>query len=377
MGKKQKITVQKFLTKIKCARIKAITSIIIAIIEFIIANGIGQSIQKKAQNKYISDNVVVTNDNNSGDIKSVEDLVKEYNNMINNTNKNDNSNININNSEVKIIFGSGESLPNEVTIENNGISNSKSSFEATTIVGKDLTGKTYIAKDLVGKKLILIYDIVDGKKVYFWGKYNENYHWEGECITNSFNNDGTFFGACKSNFDDGNRLDYTSLYQEDDAEWIYTKRKVDGNINRGISKTYYCDSLEIKPFVDAEVTVDDLKDPEYYLEISKFQLKKYYSGDTSNGRYNDNTGNAYEVIYDNDGFIKTLYVGGFLNGFFDDDTNLAWDIAYSERMGEYLYHKGRFKNGHGLDTDETEIVDKQQINEILKDKNFECELKWK
>ena len=84
-------------------------------------------------------------------------------------------------------------MPNEVTIENNGISNSKSSFEATTIVGKDLTGKTYIAKDLVGKKLILIYDIVDGKKVYFWGKYNENYHWEGECITNSFNNDGTFF----------------------------------------------------------------------------------------------------------------------------------------------------------------------------------------
>lgn len=65
------------------------------------------------------------------------------------------------------------------------------------------------------------------------------------------------------------------------------------------------------------------------LDIASFQkflnlnLVEFYHGNTSNGYYNDDTGNAYLVQYNNSNTVKTLYCGNFKDGVFNDNTGNA------------------------------------------------------
>ena len=72
-----------------------------------------------------------------------------------------------------------------ISVEDNNVSKSKTALSDNDVIAKDINGKEYYASDLVGKQIILeYYDKEDDKNVYFQGAYNENYHWEGECVTN-------------------------------------------------------------------------------------------------------------------------------------------------------------------------------------------------
>lgn len=256
------------------------------------------------------------------------------------------------------------------------ISQAHPSIIRTTVIGTDANGKAYIAEKLIGEKIILVFEN-DDKEVYFWGQYNEKYHWDGYCLTNAYYKDGTLFGICESNFDDGKRLDYVSFYHEGDNEWTYSNRVVNGKSNTGISVWYYSEVKNRKNFTNRNVRVSDFILPDDYIKNNEFRMKKFYSGNTSEGRYNDDTGDAYEIIYSSDGTVKTLYCGNFCDGMFEDDTGNAWDIAYSEKQGLYLYNKGVFKNGHATVNCITKIVHIDEIKDIIGDKKFESELKWK
>ena len=117
-------------------------------------------------------------------------------------------------------------------------STSKQYIVESSLIGYDINGNKYIARDLIGETVLLTYT-EDDKEVYFLGQYNENYHWDGYCVTNSYFNNGVLFGICESNFDDGDRLDYISFYYSDNSKWIYANREKINDENVGVTINYY------------------------------------------------------------------------------------------------------------------------------------------
>lgn len=271
------------------------------------------------------------------------------------------------------------SIIDTISIEPNDKNTSYASLVSTTCIGTDSDGKAYIAEDLIDEKILLTYT-EDDKEVYFLGQYNENYHWDGYCVTNAYYLDGTLYGICESNFDDGKRLDYKSLCESESNahEWIYSDKVCNEKNNSGTNILYSFDYNKEKNFTNTNARITDIIYVDDFVENIKPTIRTYYSGNTSNGKYNDDTGNAYEIIYNDDGTIKTLYVGKFEDGTFNDNTGNAWDIAYSDDGGYYVYNTGEFKDGRAVNRSTTPI-DIDRINEIIVERGqkFDVELKWK
>lgn len=254
-------------------------------------------------------------------------------------------------------------------------SGKESEIKSLTKIGIDADGNEYIAKDLINETVLLTYKEND-KEIYFLGQYNENYHWNGYCVTNAYFLDGSLYGICESNFEDGKRLDYKSIYLSDNGQWIFSDRICNDGSNSGTSIHYTLNYDKIKNFTSTNVRVNDIIYTDKFIDSVSPVIKSFYSGDTSQEYYNDNSGNAYEIIYNDDGTVKTLYVGCFANGTFNDDTGNAWDIAYAEKYGSYVYNTGNFKNGNAVNKS-TEPISIEEIQKIVSKYNFDSELKWK
>lgn len=254
-------------------------------------------------------------------------------------------------------------------------SGKESEVKSLTKIGIDADGNEYIAKDLVNETILLTYKEND-KEIYFLGQYNENYHWNGYCVTNAYFLDGSLYGICESNFDDGKRLDYKSIYLSDNGQWIFSDRICNDSSNSGKSIHYILNYDKIKNFTSTNVRVNDILYTDRFIESVEPVTKSFYYGDTSQEYYNDNSGDAYEIIYNDDGTVKTLYVGCFANGTFNDNTGNAWDISYADKYGFYVYNTGNFKNGNAV-TKSTEPITIEEIQKIVSEYNFESELTWK
>ena len=133
----------------------------------------------------------------------------------------------------------------KLSIEYRDTNITATSLSPDTCIGTDADGKVYLAENLINETILLTYMEAD-KEVYFLGQYNENYNWNGYCITNAYNSNGTLYGICESNFDNGKRLDYKSFYLSDSSEWILSDRTCDGNENIGTSITYNLEYDKIK-----------------------------------------------------------------------------------------------------------------------------------
>lgn len=268
------------------------------------------------------------------------------------------------------------------SVERNDISHSSTPIDANTKIGTDASGNVYIAEELVNETVLFMYN-ENNKDIFFLGQYNENYHWDGYCVTNQYEADGSLSAICESHFDDGKRIDYKTLSLSDLGEWTYADRVCGNDGNSGVSIIYAMDYNKIKDFTESDVEITDILYTMDVLDFSKEKrLIKYYHGNTVNGAYVDASGNAYEAKYNDDGTIKTLYVGQFDDASFNDRTGHAWDIAYSEESGSYYYNTGEFKDGSAvINSDEPISID--EINEIISDyeaasgQEFKCDLLWK
>ena len=251
---------------------------------------------------------------------------------------------------------------------NNG-TDARPSVSRTTVIGRDDKGNNYIAEDLINKTIIMEYED-DDKEVYFLGRYNENYHWQGFCLTNSYFMDGRLFGICESNLHDGQIKDYVSLYRENgnESEWTYTDRTRHKDKNSGISKSYFCDITDVKNFTETDIRITDFILIDDYIKDYNFQLRKYYIGDTSGGRYNDNTGNATLFEFSDNGTVYEILHGKFVNGDRVDSSNSAWRIKYDEDIQKY-----KKRSGNGAE----KVVDVNQIEDTISGIDIDCELKWK
>lgn len=264
---------------------------------------------------------------------------------------------------------------NSVSVEPNDRNMARTNMSAATCLGEGLDGERYLAGDLVGEKILLTY-IEDGKEVYFLGQYNDSYHWDGYCVTNVYESDGTLYGVCESNFKDGKRLDYKSLYRRSGDNWIYSDKVCNDDGNYGVNVSYVINNSQTKNFTNTDVRITDIVYADTAIP-SDARLCAFYHGNTEDGRYNDDTGKAYEVILNEDGTVRTLYVGKFQNGTFNDDTGNAWDVAFVDEGGYYVHNTGIFREGHAVKRSTTPI-DIVDIAQILADKGMEIdiELKW-
>ena len=266
-----------------------------------------------------------------------------------------------------------EYINSNVSVVDNNVSNSTSSFSADTCIGTDSEGKAYIAKDLIGQTILLTFDQGD-KETYFLGQYNDKYHWDGYCVINTYT-DGVLNGVSESNFDDGNRLNYESFYLSDNqGEWIYTDRDCKEDSNDGISIRYKLDYDKQKNFTLTNARASDIIYVENLTSYDNKEVLSYYVGSTSDGVYNDNSGDAYLVRYNEDGFVNVFYKGCFQNGSFDD-TN-AVEIVFDSSNDRYFLYQGTFVDGKRTSDDGIEYVTQNEIDTILKENECPNDLKW-
>lgn len=315
-------------------------------------------------------------------------------------------------SEAKVIDANEDIIYTLAQVSNNLNTTNlmTSSFIADKPVGTDEYGNICLAKDLINETILLTYED-DGKEVYFLGQYNNNYHWDGKCIINSYYSDGTLFGISEAIFQDGKRLEFKTfaiteetinnlkdskkIYKllgssknENMRIWTKSDRVIDKNSNTetyiGTSIDYISDYIQTKDFTQDNVKPTDI----LYIEDFSLPLEtviyKYYYGHTYNFRYNhisdtNNTEKAYYAEYtkiDDEYHIRLLYVGNFINGEFNDKTGNAWEIVYADDSKQYAYNKGTF-NESRFTGDNRKNVDINQIEEIIADYEFDCELNWK
>ena len=133
-----------------------------------------------------------------------------------------------------------------------------------------------------------------------------------------------------------------------------------------------------KKFIPTNVRATDIVFTDKFVAENDPRMISFYHGNTADGKYNDNTGEAYEVIYNEDGTVKTLYTGGFKDGTFNDDTGNAWDITYFAQSGYYYYNTGIFRNGNAVEKS-GEPISVEQIEKILSESmiKIDTELKWR
>ena len=275
------------------------------------------------------------------------------------------------------VYASSNMAASAERIQENDVSVSASSspeFRPGESIGVDDDGNDIIAKDRVNKTMFVVY-AEDNQEIYFLGQYNENYRWNGYCVTNAYNPDGTLWGICESNFDNGNRIDYKSFYRSSKKnEWIYVTNPSTEENNTRTSIRYNLEYNKVKNFTNTNSRTTDVLYIDEFIQTAEPVMLSYYCGRISEGTYNDQTGNAYEAIYNDDGTIRTLYVGNFKNGTFADDN--AWDIAYYSNGDFYVYNTGAFANGKAMNKSNTPLS-MDDINKIISKYDFDCELKWK
>ena len=249
---------------------------------------------------------------------------------------------------------------------------------SANMVFVDSDGKKYMSEDLTEETVLLTYE-EDGKEVYFLGQYNNNYHWDGYCITNSYNEDGTLDGICESNFEDGVRLDYISLYKPSDSdEFYYGNRIIKNGVNIGVTKHFKFDNSYEKKFTKSNVRITDiLKVDDFLKNKDDLIMTEYYNGNTENGGFNDDSGKAYRITFDDYGRVLTLYHGRFKNKNANDDTLSAYSIIYSKENEGYYYNSNTtFTDGYA-DVKSTHKLTPTEMSELVSDiKVDDLDLKW-
>lgn len=258
-----------------------------------------------------------------------------------------------------------------------------------TIAYSAKTGEKYTVEQLATQKLLLPY-ISGTQEVYFYGQLSENGRWDGDCIINVYE-DGKLVFIRDAEYDDGylvrgkSVFSYTINEKTGQDVWAITNRTNEGSFSGGETMLYAWkrDFEQLFSFDTVmPVNILNANDIRVYLESTSY-LYAYYYGNTSDGFFNDTTGNAYMVYFYEDGTVRQLYSGNFVDGTYNDNTGNAWFILRErENNISYMYFKGYFSNGRHLrDNSHTFYslgppLSLEQINEIIEGRTFNVKLNW-
>ena len=254
-------------------------------------------------------------------------------------------------------------------------------LDSTDIIAKNIyTGEECTLEQLSKERLLIPYED-DGKEVYFYGQYDENNNWDGRCIVNVYNNNILEL-ITVAEYDSGVMVEYEQVYsfvtQRGEHVWAVSKRIRESEFSSGNTWTYYYEEDINKSFNHGNVTYGDILTVEKFEKIINKKIEGMYHGNISEGKFNDDTGNAYIIKYAEDGSVRTIYQGKIKNGVFEDNTGKAWYIVKDEDTS-YMYYQGKFEKGsvaqdHTTDSTCTFInpISYEEIIEILTERKIEC-----
>lgn len=241
--------------------------------------------------------------------------------------------------------------------------------------------KKYTTQELVNQSMLLYY-YKDDQTIIFKGKFNDNIHWDGNCSLNVYNKKGDLTLVMDALYSDGDLLTYKQVIpfktQQGNDVWIVSNRIVDKTGNSGLSLSFLQKGV---PHMNFNVDMLQVSD---FIEVNSFPKEclgvkeSLYQGKTKNGFYCDDTGNAYLVKFSENAYVRTLYYGGFKKGVFDDLTGDAWYITKGENTN-YMYYRGKFKDGVPVNDKNSEFVNDLTINDIhniIKQYSFLEEFEW-
>lgn len=268
----------------------------------------------------------------------------------------------------------------DVVQEDGMLAESGKATTKKTIIGEDRRGKKYTVSKLCGKRVLLC-DKRNDKCIYFLGVLNENGNWDSCCITNVYSSDGVLLGACQACYDDGKRVRYRSFEAFDDkSQWAYIKYETgyDREDRKPICRveTYEYASDIVMTFKADNMQATDILTVHDDLLTMPLMIKSFYVGKLTDNRYNDETGSACLVKYDNSGFVKCLYQGCFKNGDTVDDTGNAYVIHWSSDRCCYLCYNGKFASNNAFGTFNWKEITVQDIQRTLKNKQWARWLRW-
>lgn len=254
-------------------------------------------------------------------------------------------------------------------------------WKSEEIIAVDpVTNETFSAVELADQRILVPYES-NGQEILFCGQYNKRNHWDGKCIVNVYVKN-VLSVITEAVYSDGVLIKYKqaipAVNKSGKGVWVISDRIHNEDFNSGNSWSYVRNGGFDQRFKLVDATPDDV------LTINQFKKEKceilegFYHGNTSDGEFNDNTGNAYLVKYDLWGYVRTLYVGKIKDGDFEDKTGNAWYIVRNDDT-DYIYYKGVFQNGSPDYTDHDKFINPFSLDEIyniVKKYEFNCDLPW-
>lgn len=255
-------------------------------------------------------------------------------------------------------------------------------LETATLVAYDYrTGEEYSVKRLAEQKLLLPYTNNE-QEIVFYGQFNENGQWDGECTLNVYVNDELIL-ITDAKYKDGVLLESKQVFsyklKSGEDVWAYSERKHEDGVGIGDTYLYEWTGDYKKDFALNDTTVEDVLYADEFITSLSPCLKAYYYGNTSDSLFNDDSGDAYMVYFFEDGTVRLLYSGNFKDGTFDDDTGNAWYIV-KENDTDYMYYKGQFRNGKEYHNGEEELgappLTWEEIQKYIGDRQYKVELHW-
>lgn len=111
-------------------------------------------------------------------------------------------------------------------------------------------------------------------------------------------------------------------------------------------------------------------------EYDNKEILSYYMGKTSNGVYNDDSGNAYLVMYNSEGFVSVYYKGNFKDGDFEDENAIEIVLDESDNINKYFLYNGGFTRGKRISDDGIKYITQDEINTILKENGCKDNFTW-
>lgn len=253
------------------------------------------------------------------------------------------------------------------------------SFKKETVIGINAeNNKEETRKSVENKPFITSYE-EDGEEVFFYGKYNEDGQWDGNCIINRYKDSKLTF-VMEAEYDKGELKSYKQIFRGKNSDqreiWYVADRETEGDRNKGETATYFFYGDYEKDFDMKTAKAEKILTVDKFLETIPSTMEGYYSGYTSDGKYNDDSGKAYLVKYDGSGRVRFFYTGKIKNGYPEDDTGNAWSISLGYDGSGYYYYKGKFKNGNREKTPKNwKPMTQEEINEKINPDDYECPLK--
>ena len=248
------------------------------------------------------------------------------------------------------------------------------------------TSNNQISKDnLIGKPICTCYTGDQGEVCIFIGQYDENYNWTGKCTICAYKN-GKLYYSTENIYENSKMVEYRRASKSSsNKNWVITEKKVlENGLTEGDTRSYgydeipskiddvsiYNDGKEYIPNVEDIYSIDDL-----YEILQPGILSHYYGMYDIEGDWDDDTGNAYCIVYEGKEIIDSVLKGEFKGATFISGN--MYELIGNEKV---IHSLGKFHNVQGKSDDigngssVSEQLNMEQFKIAIRGEQFENEV---